>query len=354
MGKAKPFTLGPSMTGRRGIVDPVRRDPAGLLGPTPKQARGRYWRRTSRGLFVPSGVDGTVPEQRIVEAAAVLPSYGGVTGWAGLRWLGAIWFDGYAGDGSTMRPVCLATAGDDIREQPGIQVSAERLAPRELLVQDGLRITDAIRSVTFEMRYARSVPAAVVAADMAMQADLVSTDELAAHALAHPGWTGAPQCREALALTNENNWSPQETLRLRLVWVLNTGLPPPLCNVPIFDRAGRHIGTPDILDEEAGVAGEYDGSFHLQGAQRARDVRREEAFRSVGLEYFTVLAADAGDGAGVVRRMQSTRARARFSATAARAWTIEKPAWWIPTETVEQRRALTADQRRRLLRNRAS
>ena len=52
----------------------------------------------------------------------------------------------------------------------------------------------------------------------------------------------------------------------------------------------------------------------------------------------------------VVRRMLATRARARFAAESARAWTIEKPPWWIPTETVAQRRALTADQRERLFR----
>jgi hypothetical protein len=303
---------------------------------------------------VPSEVDGSVPEQRIVEAAAVLPAYGGVTGWGALRWLGAQWFTGLAADGLTPLPVVLVTACDDIRPQRGIQVSAERLDPTELVVHDGLRVTVAVRSVCFEMRYAASVRAAVVVADMAMQADLVSIAEMWGFVSTQSGWTGVPRCREALMLAHENSWSPRETSNLRLVWVLDAGLPPPLCNVPVFDRSGRHIGTPDLLDEEAGVAGEYDGSLHLQGSQRARDVRREEAFRSVGLEYFTVLAADAQDREGVVRRMRATRARARFAPLSRRAWTTLKPPWWIPTETVKQRRALTADQRQRLFRNRAS
>ena len=302
---------------------------------------------------MPSDVDGGVPEQRIVEAAAVLPAYGGVTGWAALRWIGAGWFGGLAPDGLTELPVCLVTAGDDIRPQPGIRVSAERLNPTELTVVDGICVTTAVRSVTFEMRYAGSVRAAVVAADMAMQADLVSPSGLRAFIAGLCGWTGVPRCREAMLLTNENSWSPRETSHLRLVWVLDAGLPPPLCNVPVFDLAGRHIGTPDILDVEAGVAGEYDGSLHLQDSQRARDVRREEAFRSVGLEYFTVLASDARDPFDVVRRMRATRARSRFESPATRAWTIEKPSWWVPTETVEQRRALSVDQRARLLRHRA-
>jgi hypothetical protein len=354
MGKRKPVVFEPTtVTGRGQVVDPVRTDPDGLRGPTPKQARGPFWRRTSRGRFVPADVDGSLPEQRIVEAAAVLPAYGGVTGWAALRWMGATWFGGLTPDGLSEVPVCLVTAGDDIRPQAGIRVSAERLAPTEVIVVDGLRVTVAARSVCFEMRYAVSLRAAVVAADMAMQADLVSSAELSAFIAGQSGWTGIGRCREAMLLTSENSWSPRETSRLRLVWVLDAGFPQPLCNVPVFDLAGRHIGTPDLLDVVAGVVGEYDGSLHLQGAQRARDVRREEAFRSVGLEYFTVLASDARDPADVVRRMQATRARARFAAPSARAWTIEKPPWWVSTETVEQRRALTAAQRARLLRHRA-
>jgi hypothetical protein len=270
MGKREPVTLPPSATGRRGLVDPVPPDPRGLRGPTPKEARGRNWRRTSRGLYVPAEVDGSLPEQRIVEAAAVLPAYGGVTGWAALRWMGAQWFGGLAPDGTTVLPVSLATAGDDIRPRTGIQVSAERLNPTELIVVDGLRVTTAARSVCFEMRYAASVRGAVVVADMAMQADLVSPSELPAFVAGLSGWTGVPRCRAAMPLTSENSWSPRETSHLRLVWVLDAGFPTPLCNVPIFDRRGRHIGTPDILDAEAGVVGEYDGSVHLLRAQRAR------------------------------------------------------------------------------------
>src|SRR6478609_7608191 len=120
-------------------------DPTGATGPTPAQARGPRWRRSSRGLYVPSEVDGSTPEQRIVEAAAVLPSYGGVTGWAALRWMGAQWMTGLAPDGQTPLPVVLVTAGDDVRSQPGIQVSAERLNPRELVVHDGMRVTMPVR-----------------------------------------------------------------------------------------------------------------------------------------------------------------------------------------------------------------
>lgn len=246
----------------------------------------------------------------------------------------------------------LATGGLNVRDQPGYRISKEKLDPRDLAEVDGLRLTTAVRSLCFEMRYAPSLRLAVQAFDMAAFSDLVTLEEMWDYAAAHGAWTGIPQCRCALALAEENCWSPAETV-MRLVWILDAGLPRPLCNVPVFDRDGRHIGTPDLLDPVAGVVGEYDGALHLEGAQRARDVRREDLFREAGLEYFTMLAGDAANRARIVDRMIRTRARAKWESEATRAWTITPPPWWTPTLTVQQRRDLTDDQRRRLLRHRA-
>ena len=152
-------------------------------------------------------------------------------------------------------------------------------------VVDGLPVTSDVRSVCFEMRYASSVRGAVQALDLAAYSTGVRR-EVAAYAARHSGWIGIPQCRKAIPLANENSWSPRETW-MRLTWVLDAGLPPPLTNRPVFDDQGRHIGTPDILDPEAGVVGEYDGRLHLEGTQRRRDREREEQFSSLGLEYFT-------------------------------------------------------------------
>lgn len=299
---------------------------------------------------MPSSVELT-PEQRVIEAAAVLPDYGGVTGWGGLRWLRGRWFDG-SGAAGALRPVTLATAGDDIRAQPGIAVSAERLDPRDLIEVDRVRLTHAVRSVWFEARYAPSLRDAVVAIDMAAFDDLVSLVELTKWSTEHPGWTGAPQFRAALALARENAWSPRE-VDLRLVGEVLAELPRLLCNRPIFDRAtGALIGTPDLLDLEAGLAIEYDGHHHLKLVQRSRDVRREELFRRHGLEVLTVLSPDIRNRQALAARMIAARERARFQAESMRSWTIGHPSWWIPTQTVELRRALTEKERLRVLRYR--
>lgn len=334
---------------RDGVVHPVRVDAGGVGGPTRMQARGRAWRRTSRGLYVPSSVDGALPEQRIIEAAAVLPDFGGVTGWASLRWAGGVWFDGLARDGRARLPVTLVTGYSDVRNQPahGIVISQERLGQRDVYVIAGLRSTSLVRSLCFEMRYAADEREAAVVLDMAAYSDLVSIQEIALYAFAHSGWTGIPQCRDALVLADEDSWSPWET-RMRLVWMLDAGFPRPLCNPPIFDRSGQLIGTPDILDPEAGVAGEYDGAVHLDGDRRRHDRSREADFRRVGLEYFTVMSGDSR--AETVARMSEARQRARWQPESRRAWTLDLPSWWTPTSTVDLRRALDRAQRERLLR----
>jgi hypothetical protein len=333
---------------RPGLVLPVAIDPSGREGPTKAQARGPHWRRTSRGLYVPASADGASPEQRIVEAAGALPQVGGVTGWAGLRWAGGYWFEGRTGDGADIRPVPLAVGFHDIRPQVGIEVTQEHLDLQEMAVVDGLPMTTVQRSLGYEMRYAGSVRSAAIAFCMAAYSDLASIEEMNAFFARHAGWDGIRLARSAMALAEENCWSPQE-VRMLLVWLLDAGLPRPLCNRPVFDRSGRHIGTPDLLDPEAGVAGEYDGPLHLHSGQRRKDRDREEAFRGVGLEYFTILTGDLGDRSRTAQRMRQARSRARFEAESRRAWTIELPPWWIPTFTVEQRRALTPGQQARVL-----
>ncbi len=291
-------------------------------------------------------------EQRVVEAAAVCPPHGGVTGWAALHWEHARWFPGTTADGSPL-PVWLAVGGEDVRMQPGIAICAERLDPRDLVVVDGVRITVATRSVCFEMRYAADEREAAVVLSMAAYSDLVSIAEVAEYAARHSGWIGIPQCRVGISLAEENCWSPAE-VRTVLVWQIDADLPRLLCNQPLFDLSGQHLGTPDFLDVEAGVVGEYDSELHLTTARRTRDLRREERYRGAGLEYFTVLKSDLAVPATLAARMVDVRGRARWEAQSRREWTIEPPPWWVSTNTVALRRALTVEQQHRFLRYRAA
>lgn len=332
---------------------PVRPDPSGRTGPTRYQVNGRRWRRSSAGFYVPAEVSTELPEQRIVEAAQMIPGYGGVTGWAALCWQGGRWFrgDDLRVDGApALRDVTIATM-IHARSQPGVVISEERLNRREIAMVDGLPLTIPARSVCFEARYAPDLRSAVRVFDMAAYNDIASLDECAAYLPHLNGWTGVPQCREAFALAEENAWSPRE-VDLRMVWRPDPQLPRLLCNVPVFDLHGRLIGAPDLLDPVAGIVGEYDGAHHLAGPQRSKDVRREAAFRAAGLEYATMLAADLADPHHFEWRLRDCYRRAERRAADERRWTLERPPWWVPTDTVAQRRALTESQRARLLAHR--
>lgn len=328
---------------------PIAVDPTGRLGPTPSAARSSRWRRVGSGLVVPAAVDPEPVDQRIAEAAADLPPYGGVTGWAALRWLEGRWFDGSDG-----RPVALAVGGGNLRPDPRRVLSKERLAPAELVVHDGLSLTRAVRSVCFEMRYAPRVQTAVRVLELAAYSDLVSVQECQEYVDAHlAGWTGVQRCRDALPFANENVWSPREH-EMRFVWMAATGRTQLLCNPPIFDLEGHLIGTPDLFDPEFGVPGEYEGALHLAGTRRADDLAREERFRQHGLDAVTMVNADRAHPAAFLERVRSAYARAERTPVSERRWTLQKPAWWTPTETVADRRALTAAERARLLAHRAA
>ena len=272
----------------------------------------------------------------------------GVTGWAALCWMGGTWFDGTY-DGVRNRPVTVV-ARRNVRAQPGFRVSQEFLHPDEIEVVDGLAVTRAVRSVTFEMRYADGLGEAVEAIDMACYSDLVSVAEVAAYLQQLGPVTGIQQARDALREAEENSWSPRET-RMRGVWTRRAGLPEPRCNVPVFSLDGQHIGTPDLIDAATGLVGLHHGDSHLSLVGAATDFKKDAAYRDAGLEPVSMLATDWNDLDDFTRRLVAAVRRARAQ-RGARGWTIKPPKWWTPTETVAQRRALTDRQRERYLRYR--
>ena len=343
---------GPREGLRPGVTWPSRRDHAGLEGPTAWGTRSGAWRQVGHNLWVPASVDDTDRDQRVVEAAAQLPRYGGVTGWASLGWLGGVWFTGVGGGGE-LRPVPVAvSSGNRMRPRPGLAVSQEVVTPRNLMRCDGVRLTAPLWSVGFEMRKARNDEDAVVAFDLAAFNDLVSIAELAAYVdtdlAARQGVEGV---RRVLPLLDENSWSPMEPV-LRLTWREEVPDATVLMNRPVFDLDGRFVGTPDGIDTVAGVYGMYDGALHLAGEVRHADVGKEAAYRALGLEGATMMAGDLADRAPFQHRLREAYARAARRPASEGGWTLETPSWWLDTTTVEARRALSTYDRARLLAHR--
>lgn len=329
-----------------GLAIPVRVGES-RQAPTANEARGPRWRRTGPGLYVPNQPPLLTPEQRIVEVGLSLRR-GGITGWAALRWYGGTWFHGRDSDGEGLRQIPIASALH-LRTPPGAVVTEERIAPGDFTCYDGLVCTTPVRSVFNEMRASRDPWRACAVAEMAFFNDLVSLEELTEYVVEHPRYHGVRLARDRLAWLDENSWSPQE-VRMREIWTHVAELPRPLCNVPVFDRAGNLVGVPDLLDEEAGMVGEYDGAVHLH--QRREDLDREARFRALGLEYVTMVAGDSHQPTNMAHRLRRAHDRAAFAAPSQRGWTVEPPRWWIPRETVAQRRELWGTRHERLLQHR--
>lgn len=337
---------------RRGLVVPVSIDPTGLHGPTPGQARGPRWRRCGPNRYVPADVDPGFVDQRILEAVCGLPQDAAVTGWAALHWQGARWFGGYGHDGRARLdvPIALGQHLRGARSRPGVDLTQDWLFDDDLIVVDGLLITDPMRSVSFEARRARGLATAVRVIDMAANNDLIDLTSLAAYTERLIARPGVRQLRAAIGLADENVWSPQETT-MRLRWTDRTGRRP-ATNRPVFDLAGNHLFTADLLDEEHGVLGEYDGAVHIEVRPRRRDLNRDALYRDLGLECVTMMSIDHRDLSDFTRRLHAAYRRAGRS-PGQRAWTTEQPYWWVDTSTVAARRGLDADQRAIWLRRNA-
>lgn len=311
------------------VFVPVPIDPAGRTGPTRTQARRQTWRRVAENLVVPARVDSTRPDQRAVEGAARLPPGGALTGWAALLLMRAAFFDGRARDGTLLRVPLAVGDAHGRRSHPGIELSYERLAPEEVLVLHGVPLVRPERALFYEMRRPGPEREAVVAADMALAARLVTPAMIERYLETHRSWRRSSRVAWALPHTDAGSRSPAET-RLRLVYVLDAGLPPPHVNREVFDLDGRLVCIPDLFDEEAGMVVEYDGAQHRGAGRHTRDVAREEACRRVGLEYCKVTGLDLHRVDTVVERLHAVRDRAAFLPPGRRRWTLDYPRNWSP------------------------
>ena len=255
-------------------------------------------------------------EQRILEQSVRAGPDGAVTGWAALRLHGAAYFDG-AG-----RPVLLLSSRQ-LTATPD-STGSRRPLPPGITRRYDVRCVPVEHALVDEVLDLRDDRDAAVAIDMTCAARLTSLRRLRARAEQEPRRRREPVLR-ALALAHEESASPAES-RMRLVWMLDAGLPRPVCNRIVYGLDGTVLGKPDLLDPDLGVVGEYNGEEHRKRSRMRRDVEREEAFRRAGLESFAVVAGDSD--AVQVERMHDARRRARENPRP-RLWTLDPPpgAW---------------------------
>lgn len=291
------------------------------LALTPSRARGGTWDRTSAGLYVPAGTDRGLAQQRIVEAAARLPPYGVVTGWAACLLLGAAWLDGLARDGRTPLAIRVAVGPrGGVRRDPGITVSFERLPEWEVWRRYGVRVARPERAVFDEMRQ-HDHREALVVLESALAARLTSLERMLAHTATHRAARRVEVVAWALVRARGGARSPLE-VRVRTVAEEDADYARLEVNRVVLTADGRKIGEVDLLDPVSGTVIEVDGAEHRDVDQQSWDITKEEALRQVGLEAARVTGRQARDGVALAARLGAVRARSGFTDPGSRRWQL--------------------------------
>jgi hypothetical protein len=143
----------------------------------------------------------------------------------------------------------------------------------DVVERDGVRMTSQLRTCFDLMRERRLVEAVVVADAFMFEVGLPRL-LLAAYVADRRRWPRVRAARVAVDLAREGSRSPGET-RVRMVVVL-AGFPEPWINVPIHrGESNVIIAVSDLLVPGRRPVGlEYDGAYHDETDQWARDRRR--------------------------------------------------------------------------------
>jgi very-short-patch-repair endonuclease len=178
---------------------------------------------------------------------------------------------------------------DRLRARPGLRVFRTRLTDSDVCRRGGLVVTTVLRTA-WDLARGPNLVQAVVGVDALFHRRLVTGDALLSYMWTRDGWPGSLRARRALELAVPGVESPMET-RLRLLLVFG-GLPPPMVQFEVSDRAGRFVARLDLAYPRYRVGIEYDGDHHRERAVFQRDVARLNALRLCGWTMLRFTADD--------------------------------------------------------------
>ena len=191
----------------------------------------------------------------------------------------------------------------------GVRVTRRALADAEITRRSGVRVTTPVRTA---LDLARIAPAdeAVVALDRFVGSGVVDLSDVRAAAADLSG-PGCRQVRRVAALADGLAGSPQET-RVRLL-LHRSRLPRPVAQYVVRGPHGGFIARPDFAWPEQKVALEYEGVWHGERQNVARDRRRLNELTAAGWIVVFVTAADLSDPVALVARIAAALAAPRYA-----------------------------------------
>lgn len=265
----------------------------GLL--TEAQLRSSAWRRLFRGVYAD---------------ASLADSHGLRTAGARLLLPAGVAFSGRTAaflHGATE----LAEAGDPVEVSiptgmsfgpvTGLRIRRVTLPPSDVLLLGRRPCTTGLRTALDIARH-EPVIDAVPALDVLLAKAVVGLGELREAVTGALAGRGAARARAAVQLANPLAESQPES-RVRVVLAL-AGLHP-VPQYTVRDVGGEFVARVDLAFVEQRVAIEYDGAWHAEAGQFAKDRRRLNRLRAAGWTVVHVTAADLRDLAALVAAVRA-------------------------------------------------
>ena len=282
-------TVPPALVGRvfRGS-DALAR---GLL--TPAQLRSAAWRRLRQDVYVHASVPVT-HRIRIAGVTLTMPTGAAIADLSAA----ALWgVPDLVGPDDPVE-VALPTG---VRWSPAPDVRARTaVLDGDVVVLGGVPVTDRLRTAVDLARRPGDLTDRVVLLDRLVLARLVGLGELRAAVGALPRCRGSAGARAAVDLADGLAESPQET-RTRL-HLARGGVPAPVAQFRVL-HGDRFVARVDFAWPDQKVALEYDGLWHAEPGQFARDRARLNALLSAGWRVVFVTARDLHHPAELVARV---------------------------------------------------
>ena len=240
---------------------------------------GASWRRIGPATYVWAGL----PETSPLKLEAVRPRLPAAAAFSGMT---AAWLHGL--DVEPCDPIEVTIPIEvGVSRLVGITIRRASLGRGDVTTVRGIRATSILRTLG-DVCGRLSLIEAVVFADIALHARLVSLDQLRSWAHSHAGRAGIQNLRRAIGLVEPAAESPMES-RLRMLLILG-GLPRPKAQVSIHDRTGQFVGRPDLYYESCRLGIEYDGTGHR--ASLVEDNRRQNRLLGAGVRLLRFTAPD--------------------------------------------------------------
>lgn len=288
----------------------------------PPQLRGKFFRGSTivaAGLLTAAQLRSTAWRRLFpdVYACASLPSTHRLRARAAVRLLlpGAVLSGRSA---AVLWGVGLAATDDDVEctippasragAVRGIRVTRRALAAEEITERSGVRVTTPLRTA-LDLARIEPMDEAVVCLDQFIGSGRVTLAEVRAAADILTG-PGCRLVRRAVAHADGLAGSPQET-RLRLL-LHRSSLPHPVAQFRVRHES-RFVAKVDFAWPEAKIALEYEGWWHGQPQNVAKDRRRLNRLTAAGWTVIFVTAEDLADPVALTARIAAALFAPRYA-----------------------------------------